>query len=980
MRKRGTESGMSEENKSGMPENTQAESTKTIAVIDGNSLLHRAFHAVPPTMTAPDGRHTNACFGFLSMLFKLVDDFALDGIVCAFDAGIPAFRFDAIEKYKAQRPPTADELKEQFPIIKELLVALGIPVVEEAGWEGDDILGTVAARAEERGGIRTLLVTGDKDALQLASEHTHIITTKKGISDVMVYDPAAVVERFGVEPNRVPDFLGLMGDSSDNIPGVPGVGPKKATALLQEYGTMDAVLDRADEIKGKLGESLQENKEQALASREVATIVRDVELDLDFDAVRFPDFDADEVRRVFGTYALNTHVRKALKLIGDEAAGSGSGSGSGGASLMAQGSASQVETGGYFGCTPLTGNKAHEALEACLNTAKGAAREAAAGEAAKGESTAREAAAGEPTTGEQELPCAVLYLEQENATTLFDENARRLYIAIENSILKFEDTDIPDVLVKLFTSVNAAAFSLKPLLQELIPRDSSKPTLLDIQQIKPEQLFDLSVVSYLLDSSTSYKSLEEMSQARLPELAFGIPEVQKTSAETSAESTSQQGAAQERGAYLVALAAALHEQLAATLYKDDSLACYQTIERPLIPVLAAMERIGVNVDPEVLTGLSKQFAATIECLRTEAHKLAGEEFNLDSPKQLGVILFEKLKLPPIKKTRTGYSTDASVLQELKSLNTLAALMIEYRELAKLKSTYLDALPLLIVNDRHIHTSFNQTVTATGRLSSSDPNLQNIPVRTDLGRQIRTAFIPDASVFKEQEAVFLSADYSQIELRLLAHLSGDEHLIEAFLSGEDFHTTTASRVFSVGADEVTPKMRSRAKAVNFGIVYGQQAYGLASSLDIPQAEAQEMINRYFAVYPQVQSYLKDTIEQAREQGWVSTLFGRKRHVPELRLSNYMQRSFGERIAMNHPMQGSAADIIKLAMIEVARRLAEENFASQMILQVHDELDFNCARSELEPLSRMVKEAMEGVAELKVPLTVEVSYGSTWAEAH
>ncbi|MCL2756691.1 MAG: DNA polymerase I, partial [Coriobacteriia bacterium] len=873
---------------------------KTIAVIDGNSLLHRAFHAVPQNMSAPDGRHTNACFGFLSMLLKLVEEFTPTGVICAFDAGVPAFRFEAIEKYKAQRPPTPTDLKEQFPIIKELLVALGIPVISAQGWEGDDILGTIATRAEAQGNIRTLLVTGDKDALQLATERTQIITTKIGMSEVVVYDPAAVVKRFGVKPALVPDYLGLMGDASDNIPGVPGVGPKKATALLQEYGTMDAVLERAGEITGKLGENLRDNREQALASRRVATIVRDVDIDLDFDSVSFPNFDTAEVRRVFGQYSLNTHLRKILKLAEEGVQAKTHATAAPEVRVQAAVPGARVQTRSTSAESAesppmlitsidqklLTGKEAQTALEAYLN---------------------------KDTQGSP--PLVLLHFEETIAASLFEQSKRRLYIAIQNSTLCFEDDALLPALALCFKRAQVVAFSIKALLQELVPCDSSLPALLEITQVIPARLFDLSVVAYLLDSAKSYPTIKEMAAGWL--CGFEIkPENEQGQKTSLQENPSQKerephdpgdlSVEHDSGVASLTLAHALYRLFEEKLRLDKDLAsCYHTIESPLIPVLVAMERTGVTVDSEVLKGLSAQFAEKIDAQRTEAYELAGEEFNLDSPKQLGVILFEKLKLPPLKKKQTGYSTDASVLQELKTLNPLPALMLEYRELAKLKSTYLDALPALILKDKRLHTSFNQTVTATGRLSSSDPNLQNIPVRTDLGRQIRTAFIANASAFKEQKAVFLSADYSQIELRLLAHLSGDEHLINAFITGEDFHASTAARVFGVPSGEVTPKMRSRAKAVNFGIVYGQQAYGLSQSLDIPFGEAQEMIKRYFAAYPQVKVYLDETVAAAYDQGWASTLFGRKRHVPELRAGNVNQRNFGERIAMNHPMQGSAA---------------------------------------------------------------------------
>ncbi|MDR3308279.1 MAG: DNA polymerase I [Coriobacteriales bacterium] len=902
---------------------------KTIAVIDGNSLMHRAFHAVPTYMTAPDGRPTNACFGFIQMLLKLIEELAPNGIVCAFDAGIPAFRFEAIELYKAQRPPTDPDLKAQFPMIQELLTAMSIPVVRVEGWEGDDILGTVATQAEQAG-IRALLVTGDKDALQLASETTAIVNTKTGMSEVVIYDPAGVYERFGVTPERVPDFLGLMGDSSDNIPGVPGVGPKTATKLLQQYGTLEEVIAHAGELKGKLAQNIAHNVDQAYASKKVATIVRDVPFELDLEAVRFPSFDPQAVKEAFGAVSLMAQLRKIL-------------------ALGAKGAASRgTETKGE------TKQDAHLASPPSFDApsltlapllTKTAARDALA--AAIGANT----------------PLA-LHIEVAEDASLFDAS-RRLCIATQNNILIFPEEELAAVLRTVVESGTLVAFDTKALLQEVIPRNSSEPALVDPAAIDPARIFDLQIAAYLLDSSRTRRDLTALMLTILPALDTTAPE------------------GVEPGAYQAAVALQLHTALAAALATDDSKQCFERIEMPLIPVLVRMERLGMNVDTTVLRDLSHSLTQTIDGLRAQAVEAAGEEFNLDSPKQLGAILFEKLKLPTLKKTRTGYSTDAAVLQELAaapSSHPLPGLMLEYRELAKLKSTYLDALPSLVASDGHIHTSFNQAVAATGRLSSSDPNLQNIPVRTSLGRQIRTAFVPDPSVFAGKSAVFLGADYSQIELRLLAHLSGDEGLIEAFLSGEDFHAQTAARVFGMPADAVTPQLRSRAKAVNFGIVYGQQAYGLSQSLGVSFQEAQDMIKRYFAAYPQVRHYLDETVEQARRDGFVTTLFGRKRHIHEITSGNANMRAFGERTAMNHPMQGSAADIIKLAMIEVQRRLAAEGLTSQMVLQVHDELDFNCATHEVEQLSALVKDAMEKVVALRVPLTVDISTGPNWAEAH
>ncbi|MDR1015649.1 MAG: DNA polymerase I [Coriobacteriales bacterium] len=917
----------------------------TIAIIDGNSLMHRAFHAVPPYMKAPDGRPTNACFGFLSMLLKLVDDFKPDGIVCAFDHGVPAFRFDAIEKYKAQRLPTAPDLKAQFPIIKQILTSLGIPVVESEGWEGDDILGTLSATGE-REGMKVLLITGDKDALQLASEHTSIVNTKTGMSDVVVYGPEGVVERWGVTPERVPDFLGLMGDSSDNIPGVPGVGPKTATRLLQVYGTLEEVLAHVDEIKGKLGENVRNNMAQARASKVVATISCDVPLDCNLAQVRFPAYDAQEVTATFHEFALNSHLKKVLALIGKQD------SAPRGSRVLAA-----LEDESLEFRVPLRGADALCALEEALAQGKREKGGALDVEAVPDAGGAVVAAAPDAAAPDDQL---ALFLEARTGDSLFD-NDRLLYVASRDHTMLFEGDEVDPVCARVIKQGRIVVLDSKTLLQELVPADAALPALIGPDDVSPAHVFDLSLAAYLLDSTHDTQSellVEHYISDGIPEPTEELP----------------------RGAIHVAVFRKLGAILRQRLIEDGSLECFTRIEMPLVPVLVWMERWGVNVDTDLLTTLAASIGEDVVRLRAQALAEAGEDFNLDSPKQVGAILFEKLGLPPVKKTRTGYSTDAAVLQEIKGLHPLPGIMLEYRELSKLKSTYLDALPHLIGGDRHIHTSYNQTVAATGRLSSSEPNLQNIPVRTELGRRIRAAFIPDPSCFGGDEAVFLAADYSQIELRLLAHLSGDEGLIEAFVEGEDFHASTAARLFGVPADEVTPQLRSRAKAVNFGIVYGQQAYGLAQSLGVSFQEAHDMITRYFAAYPQVRRYLDETVEQAREKGWVQTLYGRKRHIREIYSGNSNMRSFGERTAMNHPMQGSAADIIKLAMIEVARRLEAEGLRSQMVLQVHDELDFNCAKDELEQMSVLVKEVMEGVADLKAPLVVDVGHGPDWSKAH
>ena len=871
---------------------------KTVAVIDGNSLMHRAYHAVPPTMNAPDGTPTNAAFGFLSMFLKLVDMVRPDAVICAFDAGKPAFRMEALEQYKAQRQPMDDELRVQFPIMEELLCAMGVPVVKVPGWEGDDVLGTVAARNEALG-FESLLVTGDKDACQLASALTRIVTTKKGITDVVVLGPEEVYEKYGVAPEQFPDFLGLMGDSSDNIPGVPGIGPKTATKLLQKYGTLTGIYEHLDELKGKQLENLANNRDAAYLSREVATIVRDLDFELDLEAAAFPSFDPARVQEAFGKYRMQSHLARVLKLVGGAA----------------------ERTQAKLSFEPLLrGSDARKLVE-------------------------RAVSAGELV--------GVAFEEPEQAS-LFDTGVSAAFSAEEGTAL-LEGDEALEALALVVRRGRFAALDVKLALRQVLPNDTAEAAYVSEAEALSADAFDLALAAYVLDSSRARYALAQLVEdycGVLPEAAGDV-----------------------RTAVHAAAARHLVKPLKKALAEDGSERAYFDIDLPLAGVLACMERTGAAIDVEALGALGASTQAELDALSAQIIELAGEPFNIDSPKQLAHILFEVMGFAPLKKNTRGYSTDASVLKELAKTHELPALVLRYRELAKIKSTYIDALPRMRALDGRVHTQFNETVTATGRLSSSDPNLQNIPVRTDFGRQIRTCFTPLAP-----GEVFLSADYSQIELRLLAHLSGDEGLVAAFDSGADFHAATAARVFGVPVEQVTPELRSRAKAVNFGIVYGQQAYGLSQSLDIPFAEAKDMIERYFEAYPGVRRYLDETVERAREAGFAETMWGRKRHIAELRAKNVQQRGFGERTAMNHPMQGSAADIIKVAMNEVQRRLVSEGFTAKLMLQVHDELDFSVPEDEVERLAAMVREVMQGVADLKVPLVVDVSWGATWAEAH
>ena len=879
---------------------------KKIAVIDGNSLMHRAYHAVPPTMNAPDGTPTNAVFGFCSMLFKFIEVARPDGIVCAFDAGKPKFRMEALEQYKAQRPPMDDELRVQFPVIESLLEAMNIPVVKVQGWEGDDILGTVAARDEARG-YETLLVSGDKDVNQLVTDLTHVVTTKKGITDVVIYDPATVQEKYGITPAQFPDYLGFMGDTSDNIPGVPGIGPKSAQKLLEQFGSMEGVYENLDSLRGKQLENIRDNRELAFLSRKIATIVRDLDFELDVDEVAWPSFDAAAVSQAFGAIRFNAHLDKLMKLVGAEGA-------------------APVAAGAFETQEAVEGAEATALVERAL---------------ARGE----------------RISVAFARSAQES---LFGTEATLAVATSEGAGLVDGDAAF-EMLARIVREGSFSAHDAKAILHEVFPVDSADEALVPEGEVLGADLFDVALAAYVLDSSAGKYPLDGLVEAHL---GAALPETQDERVRVSAEAQAVR---------------ALAEVLAKKLEEDGTADVYYDIDLPLVGPLAVIERNGAPIDTAALAELGASTQAEIDGLRARIHELAGEEFNVDSPKQLGHILFEVLGMPHGKKNQRGYSTDAQVLKKLAETYELPALVLRYREFAKIKSTYIDALPQIArrYGDGRVHTSFNEAVTATGRLSSSDPNLQNIPVRTDFGRKIRKCFGPLDPAAGD---VFLSADYSQIELRLLAHLSGDEHLVAAFNSGADFHASTAARVFGVPVEEVTPQMRSRAKAVNFGIVYGQQAFGLAQSLEIPMAEAKDMIDRYFEAYPGVRAYLDRTVDEARDRGYAETMFGRRRHIPELAARNAVQRGFGERTAMNHPMQGSAADIIKLAMSEVSRRLASDGFKAKLLIQVHDELDFSVPADEIEALSAMVKEVMENAARLQVPLIADVSYGPTWAEAH
>ncbi|WP_195919431.1 DNA polymerase I [Collinsella aerofaciens] len=909
---------------------------RTFAVIDGNSLMHRAFHAVPPTMNAPDGRPTNAIFGFLNMFLKMIDAFNPDGVVVAFDKGKPRVRMEMLPQYKAQRPPMDPDLHAQFPMIKELLAALNVPILQSEGWEGDDILGTMARLGEEAG-CDMLLVTGDRDMYQLVTEYVNVVSTRKGLSDVAIMTPESVDDLYhGITPALVPDFYGLKGDTSDNIPGVPGIGPKKASALIAKYGSLDEVIAHADEVKGKMGENLRAHIDDALLSRKVATIRTDAPVELDFEATSFPAFSADEVSAALGTLGITAMQNRFLALIGGEG-----------------------------------GTAASSVFEIPAMV-----------RAAAGDADALGAVAAEVSRAIDAGEWVAAVVDDDKEEGALFGLTRTLWLATSKGLFALEEGDscaaaevegfnfahgvIAGVLARLFMEGRVASPDTKALLHELSPIDSSEPELMDPLAADSTRIFDTVVAAYLLDSDRS-----EFDEAYLADTYLQMALPAARGAEGAGEDAPAPAA--RTAALTLALVAPLRECMA----RENAANVFDGIEMPLVPVLAKMERAGMLVDPDRLHSLSEGLATQITEVERSIRDLAGDEtFNIGSPMQLSHVLFDVMGLPTkgLKKTKRGYySTNAKVLSDLARDHEIVRLILDWREKSKIKSTYLDTLGPLRRGDGRVHTTYNQTITATGRLSSSDPNLQNIPTRSELGRTVKTAFSAG------EGSVFLAVDYSQIELRLLAHLSGDEHLVRAFNEGEDFHAETAARVFGVPVSEVTPDLRSRAKAVNFGIVYGQQAYGLSQSLHISMAEARDMIDRYYEAYPGVRTFLDNVVARAKQTGYAETMYGRRRHIPELKAKNPQLRGFGERTAMNHPMQGTAADIIKIAMARVSRRLEEEGFAAHMILQVHDELDFECPIDEVERLTTMVRDVMEHVVGLRVPLIAEASTGITWADA-
>ncbi len=885
--------------------------SEKILLVDGHSIINRAFYGVTD-LTNSEGLHTNAIYGFLNTLFKVLDEEKPDYLTVAFDVKAPTFRHQMYDAYKGTRKPMPAELHEQVPVLKDVLHAMGIATMEKAGLEADDLLGTVAKRSEARG-MEVAVLSGDRDLLQLATEHIRIRLpkTKGGVTETENYNTQDVIDKYQVTPLQIIELKALMGDSADNIPGVPGIGEKTATNLIIQYGNIENAYAHVEEIKpNRAKNALQEHYDMAVMSKALATINIDCDYDYDWDRAKLGNIYTREAyalikrlefKNMLSRFQVdapaNDKIEKTFRMIED------------------------------FGEADQVLNKAAAALRLAFAIHR---------------------------EGGEILALSLTLSEKET------------YVI---PVAGFVTADwLLGRLGEIFAKVPEIA-TLK-LKEELKCLAAHGVTVDNEQQ---GAFLDAEIAAYLLNplkDSYAYEELaKEYAGLTIPSYAelFGKDKLTKVLEEKA-------GAFRVYGGYASYVLYQSMPVLLAHLQETGMEDLYRTMEMPLVWTLFGMEQEGVRVDAQALKSYGDELAVRIGELETRIYKEAGETFNINSPKQLGVILFDKMGLKGGKKTKTGYSTSADVLEKLAPECPFVADILEYRQLTKLKSTYADGLTAYIGPDERIHTTFQQTITATGRLSSVEPNLQNIPIRMELGRQIRKVFIP------KEGCVLVDADYSQIELRVLAHMSGDENLIHAYREAQDIHRLTASQVFHIPFDEVTDLQRRNAKAVNFGIVYGISSFGLSQDLSISRKEAQEYIQKYFETYPKIKEFLDSCVTEAKEKGYARTMFGRRRPMPELKSSNFMQRSFGERVAMNAPIQGTAADIIKIAMIRVDQRLKAEGLKSRLLLQVHDELLLEAYTEELDAVEQILSEEMEGAAELSVPLEIDMKQGENWYEAH
>ena len=915
-------------------------------LIDGPSLVYRGYFALPP-LTMSDGTLVNAVFGFLQIVLRGMQDVKPDYAILSFDLGKPQFRFDAYPDYKRGRPSMPDDLRAQFPIVREIAQMMGMPIRELEGYEADDVIGTLTKRATAAG-VDTMIVSGDLDGLQLVDDHVRLLTTRMGVAATVIYDEARVMDRYGLRPDQMLDYKALKGDTSDNIPGVPGVGEKTASSLLQQFGTLDGIYEHLDEVKGKLRDRLAEHRESAFMSREIGRIVIDLPVELDLDDARTGRYDRRAVAQRFRELEFR--------------------------SLIDRLPASSIAPTGYDSPDQETKGGLQLSLDLLQGGAPAADPDASP--------AARPDPLADPSGAIEHVDPRIVRSEEEMAE--LDAWLEAHGDAVGLGWATGEGRALDRRLLGIALAGADGSTWYVPcdptsVAAERLPawfsRDDRRRIGHDLKQVITTlradrgmelrgTFFDTLVAGYMCNPALRSQTIDDVAATRfgatLPERPVG--------AETGAEErgTARRAAAEALTALLVA--PALEQELA-----DGGLASlFGEVEMPLVPVLARMELAGVLVDREALAAMHEEFASQLAGLESRIFGLVGREFNIGSPKQLETVLFDELGLPATKRTRTGRSTDASVLEELREQHEVVALILEHRQVSKLKSTYVDALPGLVDEAGRLHTTYQQAVAATGRLSSTDPNLQNIPIRTALGRRIRRAFVAP------EGRLLLGADYSQQELRILAHVSGDAGLKADFASHSDIHLAAAARVLGLAPEQVGPKERSVAKMINYGIAYGLSDYGLAERLKIPRDEAQRFINDYFAAYEGIRRYTVEMKILARDQGFVTTLLGRRRYLPELTARNGALRSAGERMAINMPIQGTAADGMKIAMVRMDEELRSRGMRSQMLLQVHDELVFETDEEELPVLAGLAEEVMESALPLDVPLEVDLKVGSNWEQ--
>ena len=877
----------------------------TLIIIDGNSIINRAFYALPD-MSNSDGLKTNAIFGFVRMMFKIIEDYQPTHMSVAFDKKAPTFRHKQYADYKAGRKKMPDELGQQLEPLKELLDKFNINRLELAGYEADDIIGTVAKLGEENN-FKVYIVTGDKDAIQLASHKTTTLITKKGVGEVEEYNYDSVVERYEMTPTQFIDLKGLMGDKSDNIPGVPGVGEKTGIKLLKQYSTIENLIEHTDELKGSIKKKIEENKELALMSKELATIITNVPLDIKLEDLEYGDYNKDDVIEKFKEFGFTSLISKLLEMDGGE---------------------TSIKEEVNLKVQHL------DNVEDFIEKAK------------ENKKVIIDVIGREGNILDKKVINVFLSLDGEEIYYINEDELSKIESLLSDSEIKKHGYDLKEDYILL-----------KPYEIELNAMD-----------------FDITIAEYLIDSksSTSY----ECSAIAMKYLTRKIKSKEDLLGKGAKAKKFDEIEFDELSAYIgdiLNTVNGVYPKMEEKLKETEMDGLFYHVEMPLVEVLGSMEYIGMKVDKDQLNELKEKFTTIINELENEIFELAGEPFNINSPKQLGVVLFEKLGLPVIKKTKTGYSTNAEVLEKLRDKHEIIDKITEYRQIVKLNSTYVEGL-LKIINPKtgRIHSSFNQTITTTGRISSTEPNMQNIPVKTEMGRDIRKVFVAD------DNCKLVDADYSQVELRVLAHMSGDENMIDAFKHGEDIHSKTASQIFDVDIKDVTSKQRIEAKAINFGIIYGKTDFGLSQDLNIPVPTAKAYIESYFSKYPKIKEFMDNAVETATETGYATTILNRRRYIPEIKASNFIVRNQGKRFAMNAPIQGSAADIIKVAMVNVYNKLKENEMKSKLILQVHDELIVEAVDEELELAEKIVREEMENAQSMDVKLDVDLNTGNSWYE--